>query len=302
MDIYMEFRVLDGGATFGKNFFQFRAKYFYDKNSGMPAHVHFPNWQLKPMALEAFNSILHKRSAVARKEDCLTLPPLVRKRVEVALSPLQAKAYESMKKDFIAFFDKGASVAQLAITKALRLQQIVSGFVKMDDGAYFSFEDNPRIKALEGVLEEIFEAGQKVIIWSVFKENYAQIRRLLASMKVKYVELHGEVGEKQRQQNIDEFNAENDTMALVGHPGSGGIGANLTSASYSVYFSRGFSLEFDLQSQARNHRGGSERHKKITRIDLVAPETIDDLILERLSNKQAISDRVLGEIVEKLRG
>lgn len=303
MDLYMQFRVLDGGATFGKNFFRFRAKYFFDKNGNMPTFMHFPNWVIKPDAMEEFNKIIHTRGMVARKEDCLDLPPLLRKRVEVEMSASQSRAYEQMKKDFIAFMDSGVAVAELAITKALRLQQIVSGFVRLDDvdKSNLIFADNPRVKALQSVLEEIFEAKQKVIIWAVFHENYSQIRQLLTSMKIKFVELHGEINGKKRQEYVDEFNGDNDTYALIGHPGSGGVGVNLTRASYSVYFSRGFSLEFDLQSEARNYRAGSEVHQKITRIDLVAPQTIDDLIFQRLESKQNISDKVLREIVEELK-
>lgn len=306
MDLFQQFRVLDGGQTFGKNFFTFRAKYFMDKNARMPSHIHFPDFVVKPKSMAAFNEIIHARGAVARKADCLDLPPLIRKRVEVTMGAKQVRAYESMRKDFIAFMEGGTAVAQLAITKALRLQQIVSGFVRCEGEGVGSendihFDDNSRIDALRSVLEEIFEQGQKVIIWAVFHENYAQIRKLLESMKIKYVELHGEINGKKRQEYVDSFNNDAEVFALIGHPGSGGVGVNLISASYSVYYSRGFSLEYDLQSEARNYRAGSERHEKITRIDLVAPNTIDDLILERLSNKQGISDKVLREIVEELK-
>jgi SNF2 family DNA or RNA helicase len=60
-----------------------------------------------------------------------------------------------------------------------------------------------------------------------------------------------------------------------------------------IYFSRTFSLEHDLQSEARCYRGGSEIHDKITRIDIVAENTIDDYILEALSRKQSIADTIL---------
>jgi SNF2 family DNA or RNA helicase len=80
---------------------------------------------------------------------------------------------------------------------------------------------------------------------------------------------------------------------LIGHPGSGGIGVNLTASSVSIFYSRGFSLEHDIQAEARNYRGGSERHDKITRIDLVAPGTIDEEVVRKLHAKQTISDVIL---------
>jgi ATP-dependent DNA helicase len=173
--------------------------------------------------------------------------------------------------------------------------------VRTDEGDEVNFKENPRITALEQTLEPILEAGEKCIIWAVFHQNYTAIADLLNKMKVKFVELHGKTSEKDRQKNVDAFNKDPDTRVLIGHPGSGGIGISLTSASYSIYYSRGFSLEYDLQSEARNYRGGSEIHSKITRIDLVTPGTIDDLILEKLASKQAISGKVLMEMVEEMK-
>lgn len=302
MDLWAQFRILDKGATFGTNFFTFRAKYFHDANAMMPAHIRFPAWKIKPRAMDEFNHILHTRGAVAKKEDCLTLPPLVIKRVDVEMGVKQKKVYDDMKRDFISFIDSNVAVAQLAITKALRMMQIVSGFVNTEEGGEIVFEDNPRIDALRAVLEEIFESGEKVLIWSVFSQNYKQIRKLLDSMKIKFVELTGETSAKQRETNVDIFNKDKDVLALIGNQGSGGIGTNLVAASYAVYFSRSFSLEHQLQSSARNYRGGSTIHKKITHINLVCPDSIDQLILERLSNKQDISNNVLRDIANELRG
>lgn len=41
MDIFAQYRVMDRGETFGKNYYAFRAEYFYDKNIGMPADKSF---------------------------------------------------------------------------------------------------------------------------------------------------------------------------------------------------------------------------------------------------------------------
>ena len=80
---------------------------------------------------------------------------------------------------------------------------------------------------------------------------------------------------------------------MIANQGAGGIGINMTEASYSIFFSRNFSLEHDLQAEARNYRGGSEMHQKVTRIDLVSPGTIDELISEALANKQNMAEKIL---------
>lgn len=299
MDIFSQFRILDGGETFSKNFFIFRGNYFYDKNAGMPSHKHFPDWRIREGAMEDINKKIQAKAHRIKKQDCLDLPPLLRKEIYVELSESQQKLYKEMKRDFITFVQDKACVASLAITKALRLQQIVSGFVSLEDGSNHKIRQTPRAQALKELLEDL-TPQHKVLVWAVFKENYEQIRQVCEELNLKFVEVHGEIPPKKRQGLVDEFTNNPEIRVFIGHPGAGGIGINLIAASYSIFFSRSFSLEQDLQAEARNYRGGSEVHEKITRIDLVAKETIDELILKRLSQKQEISEKVIDEMAREL--
>lgn len=298
MDAYHQFRFLDKGATFGRNFFVFRQTYFIDKNAGMPKDKYFPDWQIREEAHGRLNKLIMKKAMVVKKSECLDLPPLIRKRVDVELSPEQKRLYNEMKKNFIAFLNtpKGdkAIVAELAITKALRLQQIITGVVKFsDEQEALILDDTPREKALKELLEVICQ-GHKVLVWAVFVPNYEIIRRTCERLNIGYREAHGGTSTEAKKKAVDDFNNDPDVRVFIGHPLSLGIGINLVAASYSIFFSRNFSLENDLQSEARNYRGGSEIHDKITRIDLVAKGTIDELILEALEQKKSVADAILG--------
>lgn len=44
LDIFTQFRIMDGGLTLGKKFWDFRNKYFLDLNAGMSKDKYFPNW------------------------------------------------------------------------------------------------------------------------------------------------------------------------------------------------------------------------------------------------------------------
>jgi SNF2 family DNA or RNA helicase len=300
MDLWAQYRLLDGGATFGKNFFAFRSEYFYDKNAGMPKQSYFPDWKVRKGALEEFNRRISETGMVKKKEECLDLPPLLSHPVPVELGVEQANAYKAMKDEMIAAFDSGdVALAEFALTKSLRLQQIVSGFVTLDSGEVKVFKENPRIEALKDLLEDLTPAS-KVIVWATFHQNYADIRRVCESLKVKYVELHGQVNGKEREANIQAFNEDENVRVLIGHPGSGGIGVNLIASNHSIYYSRNFSLEQYIQSEGRNYRGGSERHQKVTHTHIYAANTIDEDVANALTNKQAISDTILrGFIREK---
>jgi len=303
MDFFSIYLVLDNGKTFGDNFFVYRAKYFYDKNAGMPRATYFPDWRPRPGSFKELNKKIYGKAMLAKKEECLDLPPLVKQKIYVEMSPDQKKAYKEMEKDFITYLEGGAAIATMALTKLLRLQQIVSGFVSITDpeqeikGSVKNeklniFKNVPRVKALKDIIEEL-TPKHKIIVWACFRHNYIQIREVISGLNIKHVEITGDQTAKQKQENIISFREDDSIRICMANQRAGGVGVNLTEASYSVYFSRTFSLEDDVQSEARNYRGGSERHSKITRIDLVSPDTVDSEILAALKKKINIAERIL---------
>lgn len=291
-DIFAQFLFLDKGETLGKDFWEFRRTYFVDRNANRPRQSYFPDWVPKPEAAKEINKLILKKAMRVKKSDALDLPPLIRQIVDIELEGTQRKAYDRMEFSGVAEIGGKISSADLSIKRALKLQQIASGYLPMDDGTIVEF-DNPRITALSELLDSI-GPNHKIIIWAVFKENYKAIGRLLASKKIAYCEVHGSVSGPNKQHAIDSFEkADSGPRVLIGHPRSVGIGVNLTAADYAIFYTRDFSLENDLQAEARNHRGGSERHEKITRIDIVAKNTLDEVVLIALQEKQNVSEVVL---------
>lgn len=315
MDIFMQFKIMDGGATFGSNFFAFRARYFRDRNAGMPKERYFPNWE--PMTLEKdgidalgeINKKIFAKSMRVEKKDCLDLPPEVSIPIKVGMSKEQARLYAEMKKDFVTYYNSRVCQASLAITKALRLMQITSGFVAtempgdQENATVISeLKDTPKREALKQLLLEITEQGQKALVWAVYKHSYQTIREVCDELKLKYVEVHGEISPAKKRSNVDLFKSDPTVSVFIGHPGSGGIGINLTCAAYSIFYSRTFSLEHYLQARARNHRGGAkeEGHDKITHYDLICEGTIEELAVEKLASKLDMSEKLLSDISKEL--
>lgn len=300
MDIFNVFRFLDSGRTFGTHFFKFRNIWFEDENaawSGKPDH--FAKWVPRPETYEEFNKLIYNHAIRAVKAECLDLPPFVRKDVFVELGVEQARMYKEMKAEYIAYVDDikktdnpRAVVAQMAVTKALRLMQIVTGYAKDEDGTIHKLKDNPRLKALAELLADL-APSHKIIVWSVFHENYDDIATLCQELKINYTELHGRVAQKDRDKNIDAFNNDPQVRVLIANQAAGGIGINLVPSDISIFYSKNFSLEQDIQAEGRNYRGGSEQHKKVTRIDIVCPDTIDDLINNALASKQEVATKIL---------
>jgi SNF2 family DNA or RNA helicase len=296
MDIFMQWKFIDHGEAFGTNFFNFRNVYFYDANAKWAGRSnYFPKWEPVQDKFAELTAKIKRSSIRVIKSETLDLPPFIEKTIKLEMSPKQKRTYDQMEKDFIAFVeteDKPAAVvAQLALTKALRLMQIASGFASTDIGGEVAFTENPKLDALEKILTD--NESESVIVWCSFKANYQAIGERLTKMGVPHVFLTGEQSAREKQDSIDMFQRKDGVRVIVANRKAGGIGVNLTAASISVVFSRNFSLEEEIQSDGRNYRGGSQIHQNITKINLVMEGTIEEKIVEALQNKQAISDVIL---------
>jgi len=293
MDIWSQFRILNRDI-FDDNYYVFRSRYFIDANA-RNRNVNFPNFKINKKSVDALNKIIYTHADRVVKEECLDLPEFVRQTVEVELSKEQARLYKDMKQDFVTYLGDKAMVADLALTKALRLQQLVSGIFKSDDKEVIPIE-NKRNKILSDLIEDlIVHPENKIIIWSVFVQSYLQIAKVVTPLSKKYKfsfrYLTGQQNINEKEKAVDDFNTKPKVRIIIANQAAGGTGINLTAANYSIYYSRSFSLEHDLQSEARNYRGGQTR--KTTRIDLVAKDTIDEHILKALHNKEKMSEVVL---------
>lgn len=312
MDIFQQWKFVDKGEAFGVNFFNFRSKYFYDANAKWAGKLnYFPKWEPIGAKYNEHREIIgavegspfwqlgekiKKNSIRVIKSECMDLPPYIEKTIKLEMSPKQKKAYDQMQKDFITFIEgetdkPKAVVAQLALTKALRLMQIASGFATTDTGEDHIFTDNPKLDAVQKIIED--NEQHKIIIWCSFKANYTAIGELLTKMKIKHVFITGQQNANEKQEIIEAFQEDKETRIVVANRKAGGIGVNLTAAALSIVFSRNFSLEEEIQSDGRNYRGGSQIHESITKINLVMEATIEEQAILALKNKSVMSEIIL---------
>lgn len=311
MDIFQQFLILDGGKTFGRNFFAFRARFFRDRNSLMPKDRYFPNWEIMSVEKDGIDGkaeiyrLISQKATVWETEDCVDLPEEIVIPVPISFSPEQLRLYKEMKDDLVTYYNSKACVGSLAIVKALRLMQIASGFVSVEsaregaDNVEHILKSVPKIDWLRDKLTEIVESGHSVLIWAVFKQNYKMIAELCENLKIGYVELHGGISETQKALNQERFQNDPDCRVMIGHPASGGVGTNkLMKAKYTITYSRNFSLTDYKQSRARNRRQGSlSLHDKVVYYEPLTIGSIEKEILEALKNKQEISEQVLRGIL-----
>lgn len=243
--------------------------------------------------LDELSAKLDKFSNRVLKKDCLDLPEKVYVRRNVELTPEQDRLYIQMKKLALAKMESGELATTASVlTQIMRLQQICCGHLQPDDGPIRQLKSN-RLPALMEVVEEV---QGKAIIWATYTHDIMAIQKELAR---EYGEdsvacYYGATPQDERQEIVNRFQNPSDPLRFfVGQPKTGGYGITLTEANTTIYYSNSYDLEIRLQSEDRAHRIG--QRNKVTYIDLVSPDTVDEKIREALRNKIDVAGQVLGE-------
>jgi hypothetical protein len=247
-----------------------------------------PRWR----NLDKLRDLMAPHMYRALKRDCLDLPPKVYQTIFFDMPPPQRSVYERMKAEARIELEDGLHTF-VPLARLIKLQQITSGFTIIE-GEPRLLTDSPGFDARLSALQVAVEHTQgQFIVWAQFREEIAQIARLLEALGISAVQYHGDVGRDDRERAVDDFQR-GAIRAFIGQPRAGGIGITLTAATTTIYYSNGYNLRTRLQSEDRNHRIGTTG--TVTYIDIVATDTIDEPIARALQAKTSLAQAVLGDI------
>jgi hypothetical protein len=219
-----------------------------------------------------------------------------------------------MRDEMVAWLDESAvSVAAQAITKAMRLAQVCSGFLggltDPDIDPMSDPDDRPVLppreigrEKLELMLEWIKDRlvddpNVKLLIWSRFR---AELDRFVRETNEHFPHVHmGEIrGSQKREareaaiQLLDPRTTPSGPVIVGGIPKSGGMGLNLVASHDAVYMSNDYNLMTRKQSEDRIHRSGQVRACSYFDIVATGPKgqkTVDHLILKALRDKDNLA-------------
>lgn len=316
-------RGLSGFSTL-PNFRAFHGKWekAMSKGTAVAKLVGFKNTPLIQERLARLSFLFRKKEM---SKSGIQLPEKVSDIYEVAMQPKQAELYKKVATELVAEIDEIIANAELKgtnlsvtvehiLTKLIRLAQICSGFVKVDDeedvetgitipgGIVQITEKNPKIEALVKLIKEDWEndPNSKCIVWATFIPDIEAISKRLAEEGMNHVGYHRVVHPKYRVKDApaaeDKINFEDDCRILVANPSSAGIGQNYLGydvnnpeksemyVNHHIYFSCNWSAVDRIQSEDRSHRRGTRTNLRIT--DLVIPYTIDQEIRDRVTAKR----------------
>ena len=291
MDIYSQCEFLRPGLLGFESYYAFQGRYAVVQRRKMGAAafqqiVGFRNLDELTKRIDMF-------SFRVLKKDCLDLPEKIYTARYVGMTPQQFDMYEQIRRHAMVLLDSGEmSTAPAVITQMLRLQQIMSGHLKTDDGDMLYFPSK-RMDALEEIINE---HNGKAIIWSRFRYDIISITEMLNKKFGEgcAVSYFGDTSDDDRAAAVLNFqNPAHPLKFFVGNPATAGYGLTLTEANLVVYYANDFNLETRIQSEDRAHRIGQKNN--VTYIDLICEGSIDERIVKALRAKIDIGAKVLGE-------
>ena len=176
------------------------------------------------------------------------------------------------------------------VNKQTYLDAVASGnFMAMRRAAFSAAPDMQpsKLERLLELVDESFESGQKVIIFSYFRSVIEQVMQALGERAIGPIT--GSVSSTQRQNIVDEFQNSPVPRALVGQIQAAGTGLNIQAASVVILCEPQIKPSLEVQAIARAHRMGQVRKVQVHR--LILPESVDEQMLAMLARKQSEFDQ-----------
>lgn len=169
------------------------------------------------------------------------------------------------------------------------LNAVAAGnFMAMRQAAFIALPERipSKLERLIELVEESFESGQKVIIFSYFRSVIELVMQALGERAIGPIT--GSVSSVQRQAIVDQFQDSLVPLALVGQIQAAGTGLNIQAASVVILCEPQIKPSLEVQAIARAHRMGQVRKVQVHR--LILPESVDEQMLAILARKQTEFD------------
>ncbi|MEM1177103.1 MAG: DEAD/DEAH box helicase [Acidobacteriota bacterium] len=150
-------------------------------------------------------------------------------------------------------------------------------------------QSSSKLDVLAYRLQEVLEEGDKALVFSQFTSFLGIVRKRLQKLGITYEYLDGRT--RDRQAKVDRFQNDPDCPVFLISLKAGGVGLNLTAASYVFLLDPWWNPAIEAQAIDRTHRIGQE--KPVFAYRLVARDTVEEKILELQKDKKALADAIV---------
>ena len=221
------------------------------------------------------------------------LPEKTEQTLYCDLDRRQWRLYRELRDHYRAALDRRIETDGLARSKIhvlealLRLRQAAChpGLVDPERGHLPSAKLDTLLEQLDEVLQE----GHKALVFSQFVSLLEIVKQRLDQRQTPYEYLDGQTRDRKRR--IDRFQNEPDCQLFLISLKAGGLGLNLTAASYVFILDPWWNPAVEAQAVDRAHRIGQTR--PVFAYRLIARRTVEEKIVELQASKRELADAIL---------
>lgn len=297
LDIWSQYRFLDGGATFGINYYEWR-KFFFNKH----LYAGREKWEVNKERVNILtkhlfiNAIQFSKKEVwkDRKEPIFTDIIIPKHKVE--------PHYSQIEKEVIAEIETEIGSARIntanIFTRLIRLQQLTGGFIKSKDGIQ-PLVRQPKLDALIDEVDSILDADEAVVVWCRFHASLDLVCNTLKEKEIKTIKMSGKDNHKKKEEKWRTYQSSKEIKVFVGQIEAGGIGIELFKLDsedvyqHTIYYEKTWVKDHYEQSLGRTDRIGQNATCRY--VNIMIEDTIDERIHNCNEKDIRISDAIMGK-------
>lgn len=247
-------------------------------------HFDFANPPLMKKILLSMSPFILRR----KKSDVLTeLPEKIEAVQYCEMEPEQEKVYNELKKYYQSQIqDKTNTNRMKALEALLRLRQAAA-----DPGLIDPFYEgrSGKIEILIKHLLEIQANGHKALVFSQFTSLLKRIETRLQKEGIDYCYLDGQT--QNREKVVHEFKTRSNKTVFLLSLKAGGVGLNLTEASYAFILDPWWNPAIEAQAFDRIHRIGQT--SSVFTYRMISRNTVEEKVLALQKDKRLLADELL---------
>jgi len=276
-DLWGQIHFLDKGERLGRTFGAFSQRWFRAGYNGF-------GLEPLPHAQEQIQTAIKDLCLSLDARDHFPLKDPIVNVIQVKLEGKARQKYDEMEREMYTELAGIEIEAFNAASKTIKTLQFANGAAYTDDSGTWELVHDEKLTALESVIEE--SAGMPVLVAYHFKSDLERLKKKFPQGK------HLD----DKPQTIIDWNA-GKIPILFAHPASAGHGLSLQHGGNIIAF---FGLWWDLEQHmqiierigpTRQAQSGYKRPVFVHYI--VAANTIDGVVLERIRTKRSVQELLL---------
>lgn len=298
LDFWSQYRFIDPNI-FGASYYAFRNRY---AQMGGYHNKQIVGYRNKDELVRKAHSIAHR----VTKEQALDLPEQISQNAYCYLEDDAMRTYRQMLKTNVAEIEDMTKqdnvdrrlVATNVLTRLLRLQQMVGGFVPDTEKEGRMIQvSSAKLDLLRETLTDLLQAGKKVVVFARFVAEIKAITDMVETGKfngstgVGYACISGAVAQSERGEMVRRFQTDPQCKVFIAQLQTAGLGITLHAADTSIFYSADYNWASYDQCKARLHRIGQKNN--VTHIHLVGKGTVDETIYKSLRGKEDIASDIV---------